>query len=162
VGKDGSRGGDGAAAPFLGVRLVAGRRVLDLAAGGGVAGIAAALAGAAAVTANDIDPFAVAAIEMNARVNDVQIQASCATMQDANVDVDVLLVGDAFYSTSMAEIVLPVLERASAHGALVLVGDPGRVGLPRDRLEILATYAAAHAAISVDAELERVHVLQLR
>ena len=47
--------------------MVAERRVLDLAAGSGLVGIAASLAGAAAVTANDIDPYAAAAIEMNAK-----------------------------------------------------------------------------------------------
>jgi predicted nicotinamide N-methyase len=41
---------------------VAGKRVLDIASGSGLVAIAAALAGAAAVTANDIDPYALAAI----------------------------------------------------------------------------------------------------
>jgi predicted nicotinamide N-methyase len=140
--------------------VVAGCRVLDLAAGSGVAGIAARLAGAAMVTANDIDPNAIAAIQENAKVNAVEIEVSCATMLDEDVDVDVVLVGDVFYSTSMAETALPVLERASASGAHVLVGDPGRVDLPRDRLEILATYWAAHAVAAGDAAVEWVHVLQ--
>src|SRR3954447_12781230 len=47
--------------------LVAGRNVLDIASGSGLVAIAAALAGAATVTANDIDPYAQAAIELNAR-----------------------------------------------------------------------------------------------
>jgi predicted nicotinamide N-methyase len=141
--------------------VVGGRRVLDLAAGSGVAGIAASLAGAATVTANDIDPYAVAAIKANARANSVDVRASCATMLDADVDVDLVLVGDVFYSSSMAETALAVLERASAHGALVLVGDPGRADLPRRRLKTLATYSAVHAAVAADAQLERVHVLQL-
>jgi predicted nicotinamide N-methyase len=141
--------------------VVAGRRVLDLAAGSGVAGIAASLSGAAAVTANDIDPYAVAAIEANAKVNSVEIAVSRATMLDEDVDVDVVLVGDVFYGKSMAETALSVLERASALGARVLVGDPGRPDLPRGRLEILATYWAAHAAAAADAEVQWVHVLQL-
>jgi predicted nicotinamide N-methyase len=141
--------------------VVAGRRVLDVAAGCGVVGIAAGLAGAAVVTANDIDPYAVAAIELNARVNDVEIAVHCGTMVDENVDVDIVLVGDAFYSKTMAETALPVLERALAHGARVLVGDPGRADLPRDRLETLATYSTAHAAAAADAEMEWVHVLEL-
>lgn len=82
-------------------------------------------------------------------------------MVNEDIDVDVVLVGDAFYSKSMAETVLPVLEGASARGALVLIGDPGRGDLPWGRLEVLATYPAAHAAALVDAEVERVHVLQL-
>jgi predicted nicotinamide N-methyase len=141
--------------------VVVGRRVLDLAAGSGVAGIAASLAGAAVVTANDIDPYAVAAIEANARVNTVVVTASCATMLAEDVNVDVVLVGDVFYSESMAETVLPVLQRASARGARVLVGDPGRDHLPVGRLQILATYSAANAAAVTDAEVAWVHVLQL-
>ena len=141
--------------------VVAGRRVLDVAAGSGVAGIAASLAGAAAVTANDIDPYAIAAIEVNATVNAVEVAVSCVTMLDEDVNVDVVLAGDVLYSKSMAETAIPFLERASARGAQVLVGDPGRADMPRGRLEILATYWAAHAAALTDAEVERVHVLRL-
>src|SRR5215813_4126154 len=46
--------------------LVAGRTVLDLGAGSGLAGIAALKAGAALVLAADTDPFAVAAVGLNA------------------------------------------------------------------------------------------------
>src|SRR6266581_1789142 len=45
---------------------VAGRAVLDFGAGSGLVAIAAAKAGAASVTAADIDPFAAAAIAANA------------------------------------------------------------------------------------------------
>ena len=141
--------------------VVAGLRVLDLAAGSGVAGIAAALAGAAVVTANDIDPCAGAAIEMNARANGVEIIVSCAPMLEQDVDVDVVLAGDVFYNGSMAATVMRCLERASRRGARVLVGDPDRTDLPRARLETLATYRTGLAATLVDAEREWVHVLQL-
>lgn len=142
--------------------LVAGRRVLDLAAGSGVAGIAACLAGAAAVTANDIDPYAASAIASNAQANGVEVSISCASMVDEGTDVDVVLVGDVFYSESLAQTALAVLERATAGGALVLVGDPGRANLPRHRLETLATYSTAGAAAVADAEVKWVHVLRLR
>lgn len=142
--------------------LVAGRRVLDLAAGSGVAGIAACLAGAATVTANDIDPHAAIAIASNARANGVEVTISCASMVDEETAVDVVLVGDVFYSESMAQTALAVLERASAGGAQILVGDPGRANLPLDRFEVLATYSATHAAVVADAEVKWVHVLRLR
>jgi len=48
---------------------VAGRTVFDLAAGSGLCAIAALAAGASEATCADIDPFAVAAIELNARAN---------------------------------------------------------------------------------------------
>jgi len=142
--------------------LVAGRRVMDLAAGSGVAGIAASLAGASSVSASDIDPYAVAAIGENARANGVAVAATCASMLDVDIDADVVLVGDAFYSPPMAETAMTVLERATARGARVLVGDPGRADLPRDRLDVLATYWAPYAAAIGDAELDWLHVLQLK
>ena len=143
--------------------IVAGRRVLDLAAGSGLVGIAASLAGAAAVTANDIDPYARAAIEMNARANAVEIAVSCDNMLEAGggEDADIVLAGDVFYSRSMARAVLRFLEGASARGAQVLIGDPGRAHLPGGRLRTVATYSATDAAPLADAELEHVHVLRL-
>ncbi len=144
--------------------VVAGRRVLDLAAGSGVVGIAARLAGAAAVTANDIDPYAIAAIEVNARANAADISVSDENLLAGagDIDADVVLAGDVFYSSSMVEAVMHVLDRASAGGAQVLIGDPGRTDLPRGRLRIVATYGAAGAAAFADADIEQVHVLQLR
>jgi predicted nicotinamide N-methyase len=52
---------------------VAGRDVLDIASGSGLVAIAAAKAGARRVTAADIDPYAIAAIGLNAALNDVHI-----------------------------------------------------------------------------------------
>jgi len=143
--------------------VVVGRRVLDLAAGSGLVGIAACLAGATAVTANDIDPYAVAAIEVNARANAVEITVSRENMieDDGDDDADLVLAGDVFYSGSMAQSVLRYLERASARGAQVLVGDPGRPHLPDSRLRVIATYPATDAAALADAEIEHVHVFQL-
>ncbi len=53
--------------------IVRGRTVLDLASGSGLVGIAAAMAGATRVIANDIDPHALAAIALNATANGVGI-----------------------------------------------------------------------------------------
>src|ERR1044071_3907433 len=50
---------------------VAGKRVLDLAAGSGLVGIAAAKAGAAPVTAIDIDEFTEAVVALNGEANGV-------------------------------------------------------------------------------------------
>src|SRR5437764_5029635 len=52
---------------------VAGREVLDFGSGSGLVAIAAAKAGAARVTAADIDPFAAAAITLNAALNGVAV-----------------------------------------------------------------------------------------
>src|SRR5438270_7986172 len=52
---------------------VAGREVLDIGSGSGIVAIAAAKAGASRVVAADIDPFAAAAIALNAPLNEVTI-----------------------------------------------------------------------------------------
>jgi predicted nicotinamide N-methyase len=121
--------------------LVRGLTVLDVASGSGLVAIAAARAGAAAVTATDVDPFALAAIRLNAAANDVALAARLEDVLDGDGrPAGVVLAGDVFYDQALAERVLPFLERAAARGAAVLVGDPDRYYLPRPRLEAVAAY----------------------
>jgi len=119
---------------------VTGRTVLDLGSGSGLCAIVAARAGAASVVAADTDPLAVAAIELNARANDVRI---AVTGRDVLADpppvVDLVIAGDVCYQAPMAARVLPWLEAAAAAGSRVLLGDPGRAYLPRG-LEMAAEY----------------------
>ncbi len=121
--------------------LVAGRSVLDLGSGSGLVAVAAALAGAAHVTASDVDPFSHAAIAVNAEANGV---APVAVLGDVLGEeppaVDVVLAGDVCYDRVMSERVLPWLEAARLRGAEVYLGDPGRPYVPVDRLERLATF----------------------
>jgi predicted nicotinamide N-methyase len=121
---------------------VTGRRVIDVASGSGLVAIAAAMAGAAAVTAYDIDPLAVAAIAVNAAANGVTVGAVCADILDQDVppDTDLVLVADAFYERGLAGQVTRFLDRSRTRGAAVLVGDFGRAYLPRDRLAPVAAY----------------------
>ena len=121
--------------------VVAGRRVFDLASGSGLCAIAAMNAGADAVSASDIDPFAVAAIGLNARVNGHRIAVVRRDVLDEPPpDVDVVLAGDCWYEARLADRVLPWLQRVRGNGIDLLVGDPGRRYLPTDALEELATY----------------------
>src|ERR1700749_1583197 len=53
--------------------VVAGKRVLDLGAGSGLVGIAAAKAGARQVVAAEVDRYAVAALKLNATLNAASI-----------------------------------------------------------------------------------------
>jgi len=118
-----------------------GRRVIDIASGSGLVAIAAARAGAAAVTAYDIDPLAAAAIGINAAVNDVAVTAVCADVLDEDgPDADLVLVADAFYERDLAARVTGFAGRCRARGADVVVGDFGRTYLPRARLTPLAAY----------------------
>lgn len=120
---------------------VAGRRVLDLGAGSGLVAIAAARCGAAAVTAVDVDPFAVAAVGVNAEANGVAVAVLAGDITAGKPpDVDVLTVGDLFYEKPLARRVGAFLDRCAARGVTVLVGDPNRRYLPRNRLTKLAEY----------------------
>lgn len=120
--------------------LVAGRSVLDLATGSGLVAVAAAKAGAKPVTANDIDPFSLAAAQVNAELNGVTVDPVEADLLDTDTPYGVILAGDVFYSREMAGRVLPFLRRAAGRGALVLVGDPGRTYLPTSGLVKRAAY----------------------
>lgn len=123
--------------------MVRGRRVVDLASGSGLVAIAAAMAGAAAVTAYDVDPMAAAAISANAAANRVTVEAACADILDASgppQGTEVVLAADAFYERELASRLMDFLERGRAAGAAVLIGDFGRRYLPRERLRPLAAY----------------------
>ena len=99
------------------------------------------LAGAGAVLASDVDPYALTAITVNADRNGVAgITPVGDVLGGAPPDVGVVLAGDVCYDREMTDRVLPFLTAARARGAEVLIGDPGRVYLPEDRLEPLATY----------------------
>jgi len=109
---------------------VTGRDVLDFATGSGLVAIVAARLGAT-VSAVDIDPFAEAAVHLNTRANRVRVSYSTRDLLDEPPPaVDVLLAGDTWYESPLADRVLPWLRAASAAGVRVLVGDPGRRYLP--------------------------------
>ena len=120
--------------------LVAGLRVLDFAAGSGLAAIAAARAGAAFVEAAEIDPLACAAIALNAAANHVTVACRAADLIDAAAAWDVVLAGDVCYERPMAERVVLWLHRLAAAGCLVLMGDPGRTYLPGSGLAAVASH----------------------
>lgn len=121
---------------------VAGRRVLDLAAGSGLVGIAAIRAGAASVLCADIDPFCGAAVALNAAANGVALAFTDADLLDAPPpDVDVICAGDVFYEQPMAGRVLAWLTVAADRGTRVLVGDPLRTYFPKSGFDLLAEYA---------------------
>jgi predicted nicotinamide N-methyase len=145
---------------------VTGRRVIDIASGSGLVAIAAALAGAAAVTAYDIDPLAAAAITVNAAANGVPVPAVCAdvlTEDDLPAPgTDLVLVADAFYERDLARQVLRFAERSQARGVAVLAGDFGRAYLPRARLAPLASYDISGLGTLEDADVKRTTVWTLR
>ena len=128
---------------------VAGKRVLDLASGGGMVGLAALCALAAHVTTNEIDAYAVAAIALNAEANDLtrgleivqrDMLEEPVLADDGGPLWDVVLAGDVCYERPMAERMLIWLARHANAGALVLIGDPGRAYLPTTGLCEIGSY----------------------
>lgn len=134
---------------------VAGKCVLDLGAGSGLVGIAAAKAGARA-SAAEIDPNGRAAIALNAAVNGVSLPLVDVDIAGpAPAGVDLIAAGDVFYNPEVSRLMLPFLQRCRAAGADVLVGDPDRRDLPIDHLERIASYAVGDVG-DVRASAERV------
>lgn len=143
-------------------QTVRGAHVLDFASGSGLVAIAAAMAGAARVEAAEIDPFALAAIALNAQANGVAVVPLAGDLVGADEGWDVVLAGDVCYERDMAARVVDWLAWLEARGALVLIGDPGRSYLPKDRLHPLATYEVPVTRALEDAEIKRASVWALR
>ena len=120
--------------------LVRGRHVLDFASGSGLAGIAAAKAGARVVSASDIDAFACVAMGLNADANGVTLDIIGRDLIGLGGPWDTVIAGDICYERDLAETVTDWLDGLARRGVTVLIGDPGRAYLPRDRLTALATY----------------------
>lgn len=145
-------------------QLVAGRPVLDFAAGSGLAAIAAGRAGAAPVAANDIDPLALAAIRLNAGLNGVAVTVDGDDRLAGDGDGAahrVILAGDVCYERGLADRIWAWLRRQADHGALVLLGDPGRTYLPQHGLAALATYPVPTSLDLEDRSLRETTVWRL-
>jgi predicted nicotinamide N-methyase len=139
---------------------VRGRRVLDFATGSGLVAIAAAKAGAAHVAAADIDPFCEPAVALNAALNGVSIAYEPGDLVGKPADADVLLAGDVFFDREMSAALIPWFETLNASGVTILVGDPGRSYLPRERLFPLAAYEVPVTRALEDAEVKKTSVWQ--
>ena len=141
---------------------VAGKRVLDLAAGSGLVGIAAIRAGAASALCADIDPFCAAAVALNAGANGVTLAFTDADLLDSPApDVEVICAGDVFYEQPMAGRVLPWLIEAARGGTRVLVGDPLRTYFPKQGFDLLAEYAVPTTRELEDDAVKRTRVWTL-
>jgi len=136
----------------------AGRRALDFASGSGLVAIAAAKAGARDVEASEIDEFAIEAIVLNAELNGVSVRARFGDLIGLDEGWDVVFAGDVSYQRDMAEAATPWLADLAARGAEVLIGDPGRAYLARDRLEQVCEYRVPVTRALEDAEIKRAAV----
>lgn len=141
---------------------VAGKRVADFASGSGLVAIAAIKAGARSVLAADIDPWTGTAIALNASLNDVKVDYTREDLVGRDIEAQVLLAGDVFYDQSFAAALIPWFERLALRGVAVLVGDPGRAYLPKDRLESLAVYEVPVTRALEDSEVKKTTVWRFR
>jgi predicted nicotinamide N-methyase len=123
-----------------GPQRVAGKRVLDFAAGCGLAAIACAMAGAAAVEAAEIDPLAAAAIRINAALNGVGVEALAGDLVGEACRWDTVLAGDVCYEAPMTGHILPWLRGLARAGAEVIIADPGRAYLPKQGMTAIGAY----------------------
>nr|WP_246514173.1 50S ribosomal protein L11 methyltransferase [Neoroseomonas soli] len=140
---------------------VAGKRVLDFAAGCGIAAVAAAMAGAAVVEAAEIDPLALASVRLNAALNGVHVETPEGDIVGTPCRWDVILAGDVCYEAPMTAHILPWLRGLAATGAEVLLADPGRAYLPRQGLEPLARHAVPTTLELEDRTLREVTLFRL-
>jgi predicted nicotinamide N-methyase len=142
--------------------IVAGKSVLDLAAGCGLAGIAAAKAGAARVTGNDIDAFAGAAMRINAAQNAVSLTVSLDDMLGGPpCTADIVLVGDLFYEKPLAERTLAWISSCQTGGSLIIAGDPQRTYFPIHRFEQIVDYRVPVSRELEDMEIKHTVVWRL-
>jgi predicted nicotinamide N-methyase len=139
--------------------IVANKTVLDIGCGGGVAAIAAALAGARRVIANDTDHVALHVAERNFLANNVIIETSQCnlTESDEPFQADVILVADMFYQRTAAEALLTFLKRAHKSGTQILIADSNRPFAPSSEIDLIAEYT-----VPVTIELEGVPTREVR
>ena len=143
--------------------LVRGKTVLDLASGSGLVGIAAMKAGASTVSVADIDEFALTAAGLNAAYNKVALTTIASDLLDDQRGLrwDVILAGDIFYERDTAARAFDFLNRNAAFGTVVLIGDPGRSYLPRDKLHKTADYSVPVTRDLEDTEIKQTAVWML-
>lgn len=139
---------------------VRGKRVLDFAAGSGLAAIAAMKAGAAEAEAAEIDAYAQGAIAANAEANGVAVGLLADDVLQGRGAWQVVLAGDVCYEKPMAEKVFAWLARLAARGTTVLLADPGRAYLPPGLAEI-ACYDVPTTLELEDRKLRQTRIFRL-
>ncbi len=142
--------------------LAKGRRVLDFAAGCGIAAIAAAKVGARRVLAAEIDPLSTAATRVNAQLNEVEVETTLEDLVGQPMpEFDLILAGDVCYERPMAKAVTAWLEHAASRGAEVLLADPGRAYPPSRGLVERASYEVPTILELEDTPSKHTRIFQL-
>lgn len=141
---------------------VRGKRVLDFAAGCGIAAIAAMKAGAAQAAAAEIDAMAMEATRMNADNNNVAVKCEPAiNMEKHYTKADLIVAGDVCYQQAMSAKMLRWLWLCVAKGVRVLLADPGRAYVPQEGLKECARYVVPTSRDLEDTDSRTVIVWEL-
>jgi len=140
--------------------LVRGKRVLDFAAGCGLAALACVRAGAAHVEAAEIDKLAAAAMRLNAAANGLGLEVLLGDIVGTPCRWDVILCGDVCYEEPMTRHILPWLA-ACARQVPVIIADPGRKYLPSARGKTLAVIEVPTSLELEDTQQRIVTLFQL-
>jgi predicted nicotinamide N-methyase len=141
--------------------LVAGKRVLDIGAGSGLAAIAALKAGAASALAADIDPLADAATALNGRANAVHLATTTDDLLGRDPDAELIIIGDLVYEPDLKIRVGAFIERAHRRGIPMLYGDRTSARRPQLDFEMIQEYEAPLVPALVENFIERARVWRL-
>ena len=100
----------------LALHVVSGQTVLDVGCGSGVLSLAAAALGAAAITAIDIDPAAIAATNSNSQANSIAIDVSTTPFAEIDGPFDIVVI-----NMLVAELEPLVADVCRVAGGLVIL-----------------------------------------
>jgi len=156
-------GGQGIARYILdNPELVRGKRVIDFAAGCGIAAIAAMKAGAKSALAVDIDPLALEAIKLNAKYNQVSVD----TVEGVDLakplkKADIIFAGDICYQQALSTKVTRWLRLCVEVGITAYIADPGRAYVPQEGMHQKASYDVPTSRDLEDQDMRTVTVWQL-
>lgn len=139
--------------------IVAGKTVLDLGCGGGLAGIAAARCGARLVIANDIDPVALEIARRNAAANLVSLELCPLDLTENTGDItaNVILVADLFYHRTASAALVAFLRQEQKKGVNVIIADSSRPFTPATGITLFT-----RETVPVSLELEGVPHREVR
>ncbi len=131
--------------------LVRDLEVIEIGCGGAVASIAAAKAGARMVTANDIDPVALAIARQNGAHNRVSLQFDSENRTETGSigQAQLILCSDFFYAKVESFALAGLLDKWTEQSVTILIADGGRAFVPKDFREVLR-----EESVDVDSDLE--------
>ncbi|MFY9287277.1 MAG: 50S ribosomal protein L11 methyltransferase [Alphaproteobacteria bacterium] len=143
--------------------IVRDKRVLDFAAGCGIAAIAAMKVGAKSAVIAEIDPMAFAATDINAAHNQVRVDAiDNLDMTKPPKNIDLIIAGDVCYQQAMSAKLMRWLWVCTAKGIRVLIADPGRAYVPHEGLEKRSEYAVPTSRDLEDRDSRDVIIWELK